>query len=196
MKRGTVRLRLNLASQEYRLRRKIRWTLWILTLLLLSILGREGMLYNKLSPEEGNFQVRIKRIADQEEELRKRLQALGLKANEESFRQLRSEISFANDLIYQKAFSWTQFLSELEAPVPKDVAISGIQPSFKSGQVTIVGTARSLKDLTMLLIQLESNPRFEEVFLSNQTVNSRGIVKDSVKFSIQFQYRGKQTDEA
>jgi Tfp pilus assembly protein PilN len=139
--------------------------------------------------EENDFGDRMKRVQRQEEALNKEIRALGKEADEQSFKALRKEVAFVNDLISQKVFSWTQFLSDLEGRVPQDVAIARIQPAFAKGLVRIAGTARSLKGLTNLMIQLQSDPMFDEVFLLDQKVDPKAPVQGSVDFSIQFRYR-------
>jgi Tfp pilus assembly protein PilN len=184
-----MKIRLNLALREYRRRRWIRLALNVASILLLSLLIREGMLYKRLRSEEADFQLRIERIRRQQDLIREGLRALGKEPTEESFKTLRKEVAFANDLIFRKTFSWTEFLSDLEARVPPDVAVGRIQPSFATGMVLIGGTARSLKELTRLIIQLQSDPTFEDVFLLDQKVDPNSPVKDAVEFSIQFRYR-------
>jgi hypothetical protein len=184
-----MKIRLNLAVQEYRLRRWVRLTLNVASVLLLALLLREATLYARLRREDADFRLRIERVRHQQDLIREGLRALGKEPTEESFKTLRKEVAFANDLIFRKTFSWTEFLSDLEERVPADVAVSRIQPSFATGMVLIGGTARSLKDLTRLIIQLQSDPTFEDVFLLDQKVDPKSPVKEAVEFSIQFRYR-------
>jgi Tfp pilus assembly protein PilN len=177
---------------EYRQRRKIRLSLFTLSLIVLSLLGWEGVEYRKLRLQEEEFEGRMERVLRQEEALAKEIRALGKQVDEASSKMLHKEVAFVNEIIDQKVFSWTQFLSDLEGRIPRDVAISRIQPTFATGLVRIGGTARSLKGLTDLMIQLQSDPMFEEVFLLDQKLDPKGPVADSVDFSIQFRYRRDQ----
>ena len=183
-----MRIRLNLASRDIRWRRWIRWALVALSLAFLGTLTGEAVLYSQMRNDESLFEDRIRRIDLQEQKVQNEIRAMGTEPSEASFKELRKSVAFANDLIYQKAFSWTRFLSDFEAQVPPDVAVNRIQPSFSTGLVQVAGVARSLKELTKLMIQLESDPKFLDVFLLDQKVDPKAPVKDAVAFSIQFRY--------
>lgn len=185
-----MKITLNLASQSYRYRRRVRWTLFLVTVLLVSAIGWEMETYQKLKEDEKGLNVRLERIRQDEEKIRGELRAMGRAGNDASLKKIAKEVAFANDLIYRKSFSWTRFLFDLETRVSRNVAIQRIQPTFDSGQVTIGGTARSLKALTGLMIQLQSDDTFEDVFLSDQKADPKSPVKDAVDFTIKFKYRG------
>jgi len=184
-----MRIRLNLASGDHRRRRWIRWVLLALSLVCLGTLIGEGVLYRQMRSDASLFEDRIRRIDLQEQKVQGEIRGMGMEPNEESFKELRKKVAFANDLIYQKTFSWTQFLSDLETRVPPEVAVNRIQPTFSTGLVNVAGVAKSLKELTKLMIQLASDPAFQDVFLLDQKVDPKSPVKDAVGFSIQFRYR-------
>lgn len=90
----------------------------------------------------------------------------GINVSETRLKALPREVTFANQLLEKRAFSWTRFLSDLEEAVPPHISISSVTLNFKDSTITLSGAALSLKDLTALVGTLETHPAFKEVVLS------------------------------
>ena len=89
----------------------------------------------------------------------------------------------ANDLIDQRAFSWTELFSQFEATLPDDVRITAVQPRLEKG-VFIVGVAieaRRAEDLEAFIDALEMTGNFHNVLAtetqSNQEERLEAIVQ-------------------
>ena len=125
----------------------------------------------------------------------------GYDVSDERLKGLEQEVSFTNQMLAKRAFSWTRFLTDLEEAVPPNVSIGSVALSFKDGVSTIAltGSALGLRDLTTLVNGLESHPTFRQVVLSHhQTQGSPesadGPSRDkdgprAVEFSLTVTYR-------
>lgn len=176
-----IKFMINLASEDFERVRIIRAGLYLLSgiLFVAMLFGINRYLIYKDRAEDlqEGINMQLRQDKKLEEELNKK--EAGLSENE--MEALVSEVSFANSLIRQKAFSWTLFLSDLETAIPKNISVSSIQPQFNEGVISLLGTALSLEDLTNLIISLEDSPVFEEVFLNNQKTIENGFVQFTIK---------------
>src|SRR5574341_2577612 len=55
----------------------------------------------------------------------------GYDLSDERLKGLDSEVSFTNQMVAKRTFSWTRFLTDLEEAVPPRVSISSVALSFK-----------------------------------------------------------------
>ncbi len=90
----------------------------------------------------------------------------GIQLTEERIQDLGREVSFANQVLAKRAFSWTRLLTDLEEAIPKRVSLSSVRLNFKDSTITLQGAARTLQDLTGLVDDLENHPAFHNVMLS------------------------------
>jgi len=182
-----VRFNINLASGEYFRRRMVLLGLYSAMAVLLLLIGLDVDRYYRVLENETSFDARMARLLGERQVLEREIAKLGKDASVDSAKALQKEIMFINDLLQQKRFSWTSFLSDLEKRVPAQVAVSRIQPDFKTGLVILGGTARSLNAITEFVETLQKGPPFEEVFLTDQE-SSKEEGKSGISFSIRFKY--------
>lgn len=90
----------------------------------------------------------------------------GMDLSEARANELGRQVAFVNRLTEQRAFSWTQFLSDLEEAVPPHISISSVALDFKENVITLSGAALTLKDLATLVNKLETHAAFRNVVLS------------------------------
>jgi Tfp pilus assembly protein PilN len=89
----------------------------------------------------------------------------------------------ANDLIDQRAFSWTELFSQFEATLPDDVRITAVQPRLEKG-VFIVGVAieaRRAEDLDAFIEALEMTGHFHNVLATETQTNQGGLLEAIVE---------------
>jgi len=128
----------------------------------------------------------LARVRQQSARLHADLQSAGFSSDDSAaVADLAKRVATVNLILDQRAFSWTTFVSDLEAVVPASVSIASIHPDLKDQVVTLQGTALKLQDLTSFLIALERSPRFENVLLSQQKTGEEGVIE----FSIRCTYR-------
>ena len=184
-----IKFEINIASEDYRKVRIIQTDLYLLSLILFVAMLFGINRYFIYKGQAENIEESINRQLLQDKKLEDELNKKEGSLSGEEVKALISEVSFANSLIRQKAFSWTLFLSDLETAIPKNISISSIQPHFNEGVITLYGTALSLEDLTNLIISLEDSPVFEGVFLNNQKTIEQGFVQFTIKL-VYYQRKG------
>jgi len=107
---------------------------------------------------------------------------------------LPQEVQFARQLSSQQRFSWTQFLNDLEAAVPKNVSMESVSLNFKNSSIALAGATASLKDLAALVKGLEDHEAFQNVILSGhksqaQTKKKPSAFPNAVDFSLEVTYQ-------
>lgn len=182
-----VRFKLNLASGDYLKKRRVSLALYSVVAVLVVLLGFDIDRFYRVQESEAAFDARMARLQSEKELLQKEIGRLGRDPSAESMKVLQKEVSFINELLHQKHFSWTAFLSDLEKRVPSEVAVNRIQPDFKTGLVILGGAARSLGALTQFVENLQKGAPFDEVFLTDQE-SAKEEGKTGISFSIRFKY--------
>lgn len=103
---------------------------------------------------------------------------------QKDYQEIVSRIKFANEIIAMKTFNWMSLLDALEAVVPDGVAISGVNPKPKTGDLGLSGAARSFTGLQQLMENLESSSYFRDIYLMSQSEISVGETQKGISFSI------------
>jgi len=132
----------------------------------------------------------LARVQEQDRQVQLRGQMEGVDLSDTAMGRLTAQVVFANDLIAKRAFSWTRFLSDLEATVPPRVSINSIRLDFKDAVMAIAGSALSLKDLTDFIISLEDHRAFKDAHLLHHRVQDNDVVEFSLSVRYQSQARG------
>jgi type IV pilus assembly protein PilN len=79
-----------------------------------------------------------------------------------------SRITFANSIIQKDAFKWSDLLERLEQTLSDGVALERVQPDPKTGDISLVGQARSLDTLRGYLHGLSRSQWFADAYLLEQ----------------------------
>ena len=83
---------------------------------------------------------------------------------------IKHDVAFINQLADQRAFSWTQLLSDLEEALPPATSIGKIQLDMKDSTVTFDGLAARMQDLNALIASLQTHPAFSHPVLHHHTM--------------------------
>ena len=177
-----MRLRINLASQDYRKTRLMKTLLYLFSILMVGVGILQGQSYLSYQGEHRYLEESLQRVEDRRRALEGELRDRGLETSESGIVAFTKQIAAVNSLIAHKAFSWTLFLNELESTVPKNISVTKLQPRFPEGIMILTGKALSLKDLTRFIIGLEDSQTFEEVFLKDQATDKEGFIEFTVEF--------------
>ena len=107
---------------------------------------------------------------------------------------LPQEVHFAKQLSSHQRFSWTHFLNDLEAAVPKNVSMESVTLNFKKSSIALSGTTKSLQDLAALVKGLEEHVAFRNVNVSGHKSRSPKKQKqlsfpNAVDFSLEVIYQ-------
>lgn len=112
--------------------------------------------------------------------VRESLQA-GVDLSEGRLKAMSQEVAFSDQVLKQRAFSWTRFLSDLEDAVPPRVSIASVTLSGTDATIALSGSALTLKDVTALINSLERHPSFRNVVLSQHRVQEPSGAEDEKK---------------
>jgi type IV pilus assembly protein PilN len=104
--------------------------------------------------------------------------------SEKEYTQLLTKISFYNEVIGRKTFSWIGILDQLEGVTTEGIAFSALAPDRKSGLLKIDGRARSFAQLRAFLNKLEDSRIFTAVMLLSHSDIAVGEKARGVQFSI------------
>lgn len=185
MRPEVMPLRLNLATGRYVRARRAEFSLYGLIAFLLLLAWYQMGLSAAGREDHQVLHQRVVRVEEQKNQVLQDLRRESFDPTEAGVRALAEEVAFVNNLLERRSFSWTRFLSDLEAAVPSSISITRIQPEPGQGKVAIDGVALSLKALTDLIVKLEESPAFDEVFLAGQ----RARKDDFIDFSLKMSYR-------
>lgn len=90
----------------------------------------------------------------------------GIDLSEQAIQKIPKHIAFVKRVRKRVGFSWTQLLTDLESSVPKHILMNTISLDDKTNTVLLNGSAPSLKDLNLLIHQLEKHQNFRDVILT------------------------------
>ena len=132
-----------------------------------------------------DLQARLDQVRVQDHQLLAEAQREGLDLSGPSLQQLPVEVSLANQLLTKRHFSWTQFLSALEAAIPPQVSIQSIRMDPGSAVVHMTGLAVTVEDVTALTVTLQDHAVFRDPVLGQHRVGQDGLVE----FDLTLHYR-------
>ena len=132
-----------------------------------------------------DMQARLDHVRMQDHQLLAEAQQEGIDLSGPSLQMLPAEVSLANQLLTKRHFSWTQFLSALEAAIPQHVSIKSISLDPGSVFVHMTGLAVTVEDVTALTVTLQDHAVFSDPVLGQHRVGSDGLVE----FDMTLRYR-------
>jgi Tfp pilus assembly protein PilN len=135
--------------------------------------------------DRGDIQARLDQVRTQDHELLAQAQQEGIDLSGPSLQQLPAEVSLANQLLTKRHFSWTPFLSALEAAIPQHVSIKSIRLDPGSAVVHMTGLAVTVEDVTALTVTLQDHAVFRNPVLGQHRVGPDGLVE----FDLTLRYR-------
>jgi Tfp pilus assembly protein PilN len=135
--------------------------------------------------DQQDMQARLDHVRMQDHELLAAAQQEGTDLSGPSSQQLSLEVGVANQLLTKRNFSWTQFLSALEAAIPKHVSIKSIRLDPGSAVVHMTGLAVTVEDVTALTVTLQDHAVFRDPVLGQHRVGPNGLVE----FDLTLRYR-------
>jgi Tfp pilus assembly protein PilN len=132
-----------------------------------------------------DMQARLDHVRVQDHQLLAGAQQERIDLSGPSLQQLPAEVSLANQLLTKRHFSWTQFLSALEAAIPQHVSIKSIRLDPGSAVVHMTGLAVTVEDVTALTVTLQDHAIFRDPVLGQHRVGPNGLVE----FDLTLRYR-------
>lgn len=132
-----------------------------------------------------DLQAGFDQVRMQDAQLLAQVQQEGIDFSRPSLQQLPTEVSLANQLLTKRHFSWTQFLSTLEAAIPQQVSIKSIRLDPGSAVVHMTGSAVTIENVTALTVTLQDHAVFHDPVLGQHRVGLDGLVE----FDLTLRYR-------
>jgi Tfp pilus assembly protein PilN len=132
-----------------------------------------------------DMQARLDHVRMQDHQLLAEARQEGIDLSGPSLQQLPAEVSLANQLLTKRHFSWTQFLSALEAAIPRHVSIKSIRLDPGSAVVHMTGLAVTVEDVTALTVTFQGHAIFRDPVLGQHRVGPDGLVE----FDMTLRYR-------
>ena len=122
-------------------------------------------------------------------------QALQNSFNQPESQAVLQRTRFANALIEHKGFSVVNLITALEAVMPAQVRLSSLSLERLGPQasVRLTATARTEKDLTTFLSQLETSPEFREIIVGSES-GSPESPTENLNLNLTFFYAGANRD--
>ena len=187
-----MRIRINFASREYVLSRKVNAVLLLLLCCLTAVFFYNIKEYGKTLKNESKLASEVRLHEKKESEVSARLQEIKKTAKEEEVKASLRQAEFANMAIGRRVFSWTALLNRIEELVPPGVSIQSINPDFSTLDVEITGTALDMARVTDFMGRITGSPYFDDlppVFHSSEVVVDKDIGKTVQNFSLKIRYK-------
>lgn len=194
-----MRIRINFASREYLLARRVYVALLALAAVGAAVFVLNFASYKAAAGERSAFLAQLKAQERIQAETGRKLAGLKARVKDSDVRAAAREAQFANAAISRRVFSWTEFLNRLEGVVPSGVGITAVTPNFATLDVDISGTALGMEQLTEFMEALTKSPYFEDippVFHVSESVVDKDVGMTLQVFSLKIRYnpagRGKE----
>lgn len=137
----------------------------------------------------------IEPLRAQYSKLTQETQALQNSFNQPESQAVLQRTRFANALIEHKGFSVVNLITALEAVMPAQVRLSSLSLERLGPQasVRLTASARTEKDLTTFLSQLETSPDFREIIVGSES-GSPESPAENLNLNLNFFYAGANRD--
>lgn len=186
-----MRLNINLASHKYEHAQSfyLRWggatALLLLLLIALGALSWKNYTVNKT--ERKQIEKLQKDIATVEEDRRHNQSVLDRPENQD----VRDQLGFWNDVIYQKQFSWTLLFSDLERIMPGRTYVMSVQPSLTKDRrlkLELMIAGEKHDNAVELVRKMEGSERFRFPTIKAEQVKVAQGKPSGVQFDIETFY--------
>jgi Tfp pilus assembly protein PilN len=166
---------INFASKNYRLIERVR--IIVLAGIVIFCMTLAGMIWADVSlrMSSSRMDLKLKELEASLEQARPMLRER---------EQLVKDFSAMTGLMEAKNFSWTRLLTNIEAVVPKGVALNKVGFNPKDHALTLEGRAHTPESLRTLVERLEKSSSFKDPFLKHQSID-----KGSISFNVVAVYR-------
>ncbi|MGQ0812279.1 MAG: PilN domain-containing protein [Nitrospiraceae bacterium] len=167
---------INLSSRHRAYLKPARLGLMILVLIIVVAVAWDVIEIGIAAIETHNIESALERVKEQDQHLLAEAAKQGIDLSDGAMQRLSGEVTFANQLIGKRVFSWTQFLTELEQAIPSRLAINSIRLDAGTWTIRLTGSALSLEDVTALTVALQDHATFKDPVLGQHRDSENGLV--------------------
>ncbi len=170
-------IHLNLASRPYRDYRPVYAVVVAASLLTAFLMLNNVETYYRYTHETQATRGKIADLEKQTQRERDLDQAAQSRLRTLDLALLDHQAKFINTKLYERAFSWSTLLDELESVLSKDVRLLSVSPGFNDDGTITLSLAFESKSSTGMIDTIDAmnrDPQFTKPFPSGETV-SNGI---------------------
>jgi len=186
---GRVRLRINLSSRPYDTVGYSRAGLVLLSILLAGLIVGDLRYAAVIRGQAADLELAVAAARMHDQRVEAQARGEGLELSEAALKRLPGDVTFANQLIAKRGFSWTRFLSDLEQATLPGLSIHSIRLNGKDSLISMGGAALTLKSLTAFIVSLEDHKAFLHAALSRHKIQENGQVEFDLTVEYQDQRR-------
>ena len=166
-------IHLNLASRPYRDYRPVYAVVVVMSLLTAFLMLNNIETYYRYTHETQSTRAKIADLEKQTQRERDLEQAAQARLRTLDLNMLDNQTKFVNTKLYERAFSWSTLLDELESVLADDVRLLSIAPGFnEDGTVTLSMSFESKSGTGMIdtIDAMHRDPQFMKPFPSGESV--------------------------
>jgi len=180
-------LKTNLSTRPFYNERAIHWLLGIAAALVLALTAYNVIRIGRLTSRGSNLGATIAQDEGRARELTNKAAAARQRIDEAELQRVMIAAQDVNQVIDERAFSWTEFFNYIESTLPPNVMLTSVQPRVEKGQVTLtmIVLGREVEGVDSFIEQLEETKAFTGVMASQEQVTEEGLYQ----VALQGQYR-------
>jgi len=167
----------NLSTRPFYNERAVRALLLAALLAILALTAFNVWWALSLRGEEQRLSARATEARARAGQLREEARRMTAQIDPRQMDAVANAASEANDVIAQRAFSWTALLGDLEATLPDNVRVTSVQPRAENGviRVALSVEAASAEALAIFMDALEERGTFSNVLPQGESISEDGI---------------------
>jgi Tfp pilus assembly protein PilN len=181
-------LKTNLSTRPFYNLRAVRALLGAVALLVLAVTVFNAVQLGRLTANQYTLGARATEAERDAARLRTDATRIRSQINPEELQVVADAAREANAIIDQRAFSWTDLLTQFEATLPPDVRITTVQPRLERDGTFVVAVgveARRAEDLDAFIEALETTGGFRNVLSVQEQTGDTGLIQAVVQGSYQ-----------
>ena len=179
-------LKTNLSTRPFYNLRAVRVLLGVMVLLALAFTLFNVVELVRLTASQYTLGARAAEAEREARRLRGEAARIRSQINPQELQVVADAAREANAIIDQRAFSWSDLLTQFEATLPADVRITTVQPRLENDGRFVVGVgveARRAEDLDAFIEALETDGGFRNVLSIQEQTNEAGLIQAVVQGS-------------
>jgi hypothetical protein len=163
----------NLSSRPFYNERLVSAGLLLAAVLILALTAFNVYKLQALSAQRAELKARIDRNNNQAQQIEHGTATVQRSVDRATLVQLAESTQEANELIDQRAFSWTTFFGLIEKTMPFDLRLVSVAPRIERGniRVTMMVVGRKPEDIDQLVDALQDTGSFYDLLAREKELN-------------------------
>lgn len=181
-------LKTNLSTRPFYNLRAVRALLGAMALLVAAVTSFNVLQLIQLTASQSTLGARAAEAEREAARLRADAARIRSQINPQELKVVADAAREANAIIDQRAFSWTDLLTQFEATLPFDVRITTVQPRLETDGTFVVAVgveARRAEELDAFIEALETAGGFRNVLSIQEQTGNTGLIQAVVQGSYQ-----------